>query len=44
MNYRDSLPDADTRDRYDAHIAAAARTYARWCLDDASETAAEQAA
>lgn len=45
MNYRDTLPDAGTRARYDERITAAARVYARWCLDDASGDAdGEQAA
>lgn len=46
MNYRDSLPDDATRVRYDAAITAAARLYARACLDMAAsgEPAGEKAA
>lgn len=44
MNYRDTLPDAGTRARYDERIAAAARSYARWRLDDAGGEAADEKA
>lgn len=44
MNYRDALADDATREQCDECITAAARSYARWRLDDAGDADGEQAA